>query len=77
MGADLNYLKVVEIARGKYCWFLGSNDILELNVIKIILKEIDKNPQINIFCINRNRYDINLQNKSILRHAMHVYKNVY
>jgi abequosyltransferase len=53
MGADLNYLKVVEIARGKYCWFLGSNDILELNVIKIILKEIDKNPQINIFCINR------------------------
>jgi abequosyltransferase len=74
MGADLNYLKVVEIAHGKYCWFLGSDDILEPNALKIILKEIDQNPQINIFCINNNRYDINLQNKKIPRHAMYKYK---
>ncbi|MDR1943100.1 MAG: glycosyltransferase [Endomicrobium sp.] len=83
MGADLNYLKVVEIALGEYCWFLGSDDILEHTAIKIILKEIDKNPQINIFCINFNAYDINLQNKFIQKHSMYkhktniIYRNAY
>jgi abequosyltransferase len=74
MGADLNILKVVEIAHGKYCWFLGSDDILEPTALKVMLEDIDKNPQINIFCINNNSYDINLQNKSIPKHAMYKHK---
>lgn len=28
MGPDRNYLKVIDEARGEYCWFLGSDDIL-------------------------------------------------
>ena len=29
MGADRNFLKVVEIASGEYCWFMGSDDRAE------------------------------------------------
>jgi abequosyltransferase len=74
MGADLNFLKVTEIAHGKYCWFLSSDDILEPNALKIMLKEIDKNPQINIFCVNDNMCDINLQNKHIRKHPMYKHR---
>jgi abequosyltransferase len=40
MGADANYLKTVEMARGEYCWFLGSDDTIESNAIQVIFKEL-------------------------------------
>ena len=40
MGADMNYLKVVEIAHGKYCWFFGSDDLMVDGAIKKMLEEI-------------------------------------
>ena len=40
MGADMNYLKVIEIAHGNYCWFLGSDDIVLPTSISKIIKEI-------------------------------------
>ena len=40
-GADLNYLKVVELAKGQYCWLLGSDDLLLPGSIDKILKEIN------------------------------------
>lgn len=39
-GADVNYLKAVDLASGEYCWFLGSDDIIEKGAVKKILKEI-------------------------------------
>jgi abequosyltransferase len=42
MGADLNYLKTVELARGDYCWLLGSDDFIEDGAVKRILNEIEE-----------------------------------
>ena len=40
IGADRNFLKVIEIANGKYCWFMGADDIILekalLNVLELI-----------------------------------------
>lgn len=40
-GADINYLKTVELAVGEYCWFLGSDDTIEKHAIQRILREIE------------------------------------
>jgi len=63
MGADYNYLKVVEIANGEYCWLLGSDDIIEEGGIDTVLEEIEKNRDIVIFYTNVQKYDITLKKK--------------
>lgn len=40
VGADRNYLKVVELASGEYCWLFGSDDILKKDAIQKVLQEI-------------------------------------
>jgi len=70
MGADNNYLKVVEIAGGKYCWFLGSDDILMPGSINRMLREIELGGGIDIFCVNSLTHDINLKNPSTAKHSM-------
>jgi abequosyltransferase len=39
-GADLNYLKTVELATKKYCWFMGSDDVIENNAVEIVRNEL-------------------------------------
>jgi len=43
VGADLNYLKSVELANGKYCWLFGSDDIMKPGAIDLVLQEIKTN----------------------------------
>lgn len=64
IGADLNFLKVVELARGEYCWFLGSDDKLVDGALDLVLKEIDKNYE--IYLCNRIECDKNY-NKLVYR----------
>lgn len=40
LGADRNYLRVVELAQGEYCWLFGSDDYLAEGAINRILCEI-------------------------------------
>ena len=40
MGADRNYLKTVELARGDYCWFMGSDDGIKKGALKKVLEEL-------------------------------------
>lgn len=40
VGADRNYLKVVELASGEYCWLFGSDDIMKEHAIAKVLSEI-------------------------------------
>ena len=39
MGADLNYLKTVELAHGDFCWFLGSDDVIKKGAVDKLLSE--------------------------------------
>ena len=40
LGADRNFLKVVEIAQGEYCWLLGSDDALADGAITAVLSRL-------------------------------------
>ena len=41
IGPDLNYLNAVNLASGKYCWFMGSDDIISPNSLnKLIQSEL-------------------------------------
>jgi abequosyltransferase len=68
MGADYNYLKVVEIANGEYCWLLGSDDIIEDGGIDTVLEEIEGNGDVvDIFIVKQKGYDKELKKKINLR----------
>lgn len=56
MGADRNFLKVVELATGDYCWLMGSDDKLEPGSIAEIEKHCRANPGIAGLSVNRNAY---------------------
>lgn len=40
LGADWNYLKVVELAKGKYCWLMGSDDKIVNGAVNKVLHEL-------------------------------------
>ena len=71
MGADMNYLKVVEIAHGKYCWLFGSDDFMIDGAIKKMLEQIKEDCDIylcdSVKCdINMNRlYTCSMFHKSV------------
>lgn len=39
-GPDRNYLRAVSLAHGEYCWFLGSDDMITKNSLKMVLDEL-------------------------------------
>lgn len=58
LGADRNYLKVVSMATGEYCWFMGSDDLVQENSIDFLLEELRSN--VDILIANRVRCDLNM-----------------
>ena len=55
MGADRNYLKVVEMARGDYCWLFGSDDTVSPGAVGHILAMLGDQSDIYVF----NRQECN------------------
>lgn len=49
MGADRNYLKVVEMASGEYCWLFGSDDVMMPGALRRVLAEIETQPDIVLY----------------------------
>jgi abequosyltransferase len=41
MGPDQNFMKVVELAHGEYCWLMGSDDAIAPGVLKVVLDNCD------------------------------------
>ena len=46
MGADRNFLKVVQLAHGDYCWFLSSDDVIAPGGLTRMLHELRENADI-------------------------------
>lgn len=44
VGADRNFLKVIELATGDYCWFMGSDDRVEPGGICLVIDELKTYP---------------------------------
>jgi abequosyltransferase len=57
-GADLNYLKSVEIASGEFCWFMGSDDALKPGALAKIFDEIKEDH--DIYLCSRTCCDIKM-----------------
>ena len=52
LGIPLNFLKVVSMAKGKYVWLLGDDDVVSADGIKHILKTIESNKNTDFFLFN-------------------------
>jgi len=61
MGADRNFLKVVELADGDFCWLMGSDDKLEPGAIAAAEKAISNNPDIAGLSVRRNLYGFRME----------------
>ncbi len=62
LGADRNFLKVIEIANGEYCWYLGSDDKIINGGIKMILSQTEGS-DIDIFLSNRIEFNNDFSKK--------------
>ena len=72
MGADLNYMKVIEIADGEYCWFLGSDDQIITGAVKKVITKLSLNYDTLLFCrINCDYYLIPIRTEYALKKGIH------
>jgi abequosyltransferase len=56
VGADRNLLNAVRIAHGKYCWLMGSDDIIEPDGINSVMNIISKHSNLAGISVNFNTY---------------------
>lgn len=62
-GADRNFLKVVELASGDYCWLMGSDDVLEPGAIATIERTLRAYPTVGGAFTGRHCYDYTMTSK--------------
>lgn len=60
-GADYNFLKVVEIATGDFCWLMGSDDVLEPGGVQRVETMLLANPELAGLAVKNNSYDVELR----------------
>jgi len=53
IGADNNFLNVVDMASGEYCWFMGADDIISESILSEIIETIKQKPNVDIFLGDR------------------------
>ncbi|HEX7639388.1 MAG TPA: glycosyltransferase family 2 protein [Burkholderiaceae bacterium] len=63
MGADANFLKVVEIARGEFCWLMGSDDRIEPGGVQAVLDVLAREPGLAGLTTNVESYDSALRER--------------
>ncbi|MBV5260258.1 glycosyltransferase family 2 protein [Synechococcus moorigangaii CMS01] len=52
IGFDLNLLSAVDAANGKFCWFLGDDDLIDKNGVKRILDFLESNKTMDFILLN-------------------------
>ncbi len=57
-GHAFNFLKVVESARGDYCWLVGDDDLLAPDGLVRLACLMQSNPEVNFFYVNAYLLDI-------------------
>lgn len=62
-GADRNFLKVVEIASGDFCWLMGSDDVLEPGSVVAVEQVLGEQPDAAGMLVRNNSYDIDMQHR--------------
>lgn len=62
-GPDRNFLKVVELATGDWCWLMGSDDVIELGGIATVERALAAHPDAAAAYVQRNAYTTDLASK--------------
>lgn len=57
LGFDKNVLNVASLAKGKYCWLFGQDDLVLPGAIEEILETIKRHPDSSLIYCNYERYD--------------------
>ncbi len=65
-GPDRNFLKVVELATGDYCWLMGSDDVLEPGSIARIEQVIRAHPDVTSMSVRNAGYSADLKERVFL-----------
>ena len=52
-GIDHDMARVVELARGKYCWLFSADDVMELGALTRVLAEIEQSKDVYV-CMHSN-----------------------
>lgn len=68
LGADRNFLKVVEIAQGEYCWLLGSDDALVDGAIETLLSRLGS---ADIYLTDRTNMSFSMDEILDAHHKLH------
>lgn len=58
VGVDRDIEKCVELAKGEYCWFMSSDDVIKPEALARVFKEIDEG--CDIYLCNRTECDFDL-----------------
>ncbi len=64
VGADRNFLKVVEMATGDYCWLMSSDDIVESNGINAVLSVLGKYEGLSGISVNGFTYTRDMKTRT-------------
>ena len=76
---DKNFLKSASLAKGKYVWFFGQDDLMKDGTIKKIYQVLE-NDEIGILYLNYSQHDHNMKNvitKSYLDTYSKLDKNIH
>lgn len=60
IGYDKNVVKVIELATGDFCWFLGSDDRVSRGGISTVLKALETYPNLGGMHVNNARYNFDM-----------------
>lgn len=69
IGADRNFLAVVEAAQGRFCWLMGSDDKVETGGLVRVLEATDQWADTAGFSVSQAGYDSHLSKRIIMREA--------
>ena len=56
VGADRNLLRAVSVARGEYCWLMGSDDVVEPFAVQAVLSILGQHANLAGMSVNLNIY---------------------
>ncbi|MCX5793632.1 MAG: glycosyltransferase family 2 protein [Elusimicrobia bacterium] len=57
LGGALNLNKVIDMAKGEYCWLMGDDDLIHPGAVKKIVKTISANPGLGLIYVNYRNTD--------------------
>lgn len=76
LGPDRNFLRIIQLAKGEYCWFLGSDDKIEEGAIAKVLLLLKEQPDLTGITVNNSGYDFSLKNRIFMQPVGDFVENV-